>query len=415
VQTQAHPIDDEQPRQRWLALDVFRALAVLWMIQGHTFTALLESTKDTGEPFGQVYRLLHGLTAPMFLCGAGLAYGIVNFNADKPPLAGRMLRRALLLLAIGTCLQLPAAPVASIMQRRDYLISTAQPGALQLVAACLALAELLRSVTQAQGRRFALAAVSAAALAALAAPWVWQLRLSSQFVLGSWLDGHNGAQFPCLPWISFFLLGAAVSSFWGSRLWREPHWVPLLGLAGLSVSALCYWQFLSGQRLAALYGQHAFWLSNPMYVAFRAGLVLAWLATLSIASPWITRALTATTPRARACTQFFRDPDLGRIGHGHAYVEHSTWVGRVISALSRHSLVAYVVHLSLLYGLPMLHGAHGLQPSYNVYECSLACAFLLSMSVLSVLYWGRLRTFVVNRVSSQRPAPRDEVHPSQLA
>jgi hypothetical protein len=119
-----------------------------------------------------------------------------------------------------------------------------------------------------------------------------------------------------------------------------------------------------------------------MFVSFRAGLVLTWLALLSLASPWIVRVL-------------------------------AEWavLARVISALSRHSLVAYVVHLSLLYGLPMLRGLHGFRP-YDLYECSLACAFVLCVSVLSVLYWDRLRVFVVNLL---RPAPRDEVRPSQLA
>jgi hypothetical protein len=350
-------IEVRAPASRWLALDVFRALAVLWMIQGHTFTALLGADVFAGG-LGQFYRMLHGLTAPMFLCGAGLAYGIVSFSAPKPAPAGRVLRRALLLMAIGTCLQLPAAPLALIVQRRELLSGVLQPGALQLVAACLVFAELLRSLTGGRQRlRFAAAAALTGAAVALIAPWVWRLGWSSRYLLGSWLDGQTGAQFPSVPWLCFFLCGAAIAAVGGVGLWRERWRVPLLGLIGLSASALCYWQFVSGQRLTAVYGAHAFWLTNPLFVVFRAGLVLAWLGVLSAASGWIARSFVA-------------------------------WPGlaRLVSALSRHSLVAYVVHLSMLYGLPLLHE----QPRYSLSACCLVCAIVLGVSVLSVLHWERL-------------------------
>ena len=339
---------------RWLALDVFRALAVLWMIQGHTFTALLGTT----DAFGQLYRLLHGLTAPMFLCGAGLAYGIVNFSAHKPVVPGRLWRRALLLLAIGTVLQLPAAAFWSIVWRRELQSAALQPGALQLVAACLGVAELLRAASSGRARMFAGLAALLGVSVALISPWVWDIGLSARYVMGSWFDGQTGAQFPLLPWLSFFLCGAAISAYGGARLWREPQLMPLIGGLGLGASALCYALFLSGERLHGLYGQHAFWLTSPLFVVFRAGLVLAWLGVLSRGSDWIVRGFAAWPGVARA-----------------------------VSSLSRHSLVAYVVHLSLLYGLPL----RGSQSPYSLLECSIACAAVLSISVVCVLYWERMR------------------------
>jgi uncharacterized membrane protein len=382
----ADPAASPSSDKRWLALDVFRALAVLWMIQGHTFTALLGSGDVFGGGFGQVYRLLHGLTAPMFLAGAGFAYGIVRFGAPRPPAPGRMLRRAALLWAIGTVLQLPAADLLDVLQRRDLLAAALQPGALQLVAACLVLAELLRSAVGGHNRvRFAVATGSIGLSVALLAPWIWRLGLSSRLLLGSWLDGQTGAQFPCVPWISFYLLGATIASLWGERLWRERWRVPLLGVFGLCVSALCYGLFLAGERLTLVYGEHAFWFTSPLFSAFRAGLVLAWLGLLSAASAWISRAFAAWP--------------------GLAYL---------IAMLSRHSLVAYVVHLSVLYGVPMLR-ARG---HYTVLECSAVCAMLLWLSVLSVLHWERARALVASglragqdRLSSplapRGAAPRD--------
>jgi uncharacterized membrane protein len=355
------PVNVANPEPRWLALDVFRALAVLWMIQGHTFTALLGSGDPFGGAVGQVYRLLHGLTAPMFLCGAGLAYGIVNFRASKPR---RLLRRALMLFAIGTVLQLPAAPLAEIVQRRELLAAALQPAALQLVAACLVLAELLRTNN---ASRFAAAAFLMSVTIALLAPWIWNLSISSRYVLGSWIDGQTGAQFPLVPWLAFFLIGAALSALCGASLWRDRTRMPLIGIAGLALSALCYWQFLTGQRLQGLYGAHAFWLTNPMFVVFRAGLVLAWLAVLSAASPLLARSFAAW-------------PALKRL----------------ITALSRHSLVAYVVHLSVLYGLPPLRSTQGKAPDFTLLECTGICALVLLVSVLSTLNWERLRELLAS-------------------
>jgi hypothetical protein len=68
----------------------------------------------------------------------------------------------------------------------------------------------------------------------------------------------------------------------------------------------------------------------------------------------------------------------------------------VISALSRHSLIAYVAHLGLLYGLPLFRArtTHGLPGSYDIYDCSLACLLVLGLSIVSVLHWERLRALV---------------------
>jgi uncharacterized membrane protein len=367
---------------RWLALDVFRALAVLWMIQGHTFTALLGSGDVFGGAFGQIYRLLHGLTAPMFLCGAGLAYGIVTFGATKPAVPGRLLRRALMLFAIGTILQLPAAPLADIIQRRELLAAVLQPAALQLVAACLVLAELLRT---SDAPRFAAAALVVSFAVALLAPWIWNLSLSSRYLLGSWIDGQTGAQFPLVPWVSFFLIGAAISALFGGSLWRERARMPLIGLLGLGLSALCYWQFLSGHRLHSLYGAHPFWLTSPLFVVFRVGLVLAWLAVLSVASPLLARSFAAW-------------PSLRRL----------------IAALSRHSLVAYVVHLSVLYGLPLLRGPHGTAPHFSLLDSTGICALVLFVSVVSVLNWERLRELVIS-FARRPPATKHAPLSSPLA
>jgi uncharacterized membrane protein len=379
-------VDGSAPHRpaRWLALDVFRALAVLWMIQGHTFTALLRSDRYAGS-WGQLYSLLHGLTAPAFLLGAGLSYAIVRFGSDAA-VGPRLVRRALMLLAIGMFLQRPAAPARGVLSQRELWAAILAPGALQLVAACLLSAEVLHVIARAR-QRFALAASAVALVIAGAAPFVWQQRWSSSLLLGSWLDGHSGSRFSFVPWAVFFLLGAALGAHFGCRLWQQAELMHRFGALALAACGTCYAVFLSGERLDGFYGPHAFWESSPMFVVFRAGLVCAGLGVLSAFEATILRTFEAH-PRVAALN----------------------------AALARHSLIAYVVHLVVLYGTPFHAGLVRNAADYDLRETTLALAAVLGITFTSVLLWQHLsstRVRKVDRVGERErldiPAPEQAV------
>lgn len=382
------PAGPGSSEERWVALDLFRAIAVLWMIQGHTFTAMLDVSLYQG-PWAQVYSLLHGLTAPMFLIGAGLSYGVVTFAAvgradtqaarDREWLRGRergrrIVRRAWLLLAIGTLLQLPRTSLYEVFTRRDLFIGSFQPGALQLVASGLLMAEGLRRLLRTR-ERFAIVAGTFAVVIGLAAPWIWNLRSSQHFALGSWVDGQAGAQFPLAPWLCFFFVGTAIAAAFGRSLWRQESGSPMagtgiarelstgarmsrVGVAGFAISVVCYVMFLSGVRLTSIYGEHVFWYTSPLFVAFRAGLACAWLGVL-------------TTIESRLARTFAALPRLAR----------------PIRALAKHSLVAYVVHLILLYGTPWNAGLARSGPHLGWLETTAAFACVLATTVAVTLAW----------------------------
>jgi hypothetical protein len=364
---------------RWLALDVFRALAVLWMIQGHIFTALLSPSLYRGA-WVQPYSLLHGLTAPMFLVGAGLSYGVVRLGSGSADAqrererARRIVRRAVLLLALGTLLQLPRTSLVEVFTRRDLFIGSFQPGALQLVASGLLLAEGLRRAFRTR-LSFAIVATIAALAIAFSAPWLWNLRLSSKLALGSWFDGQAGAQFPLSPWLCFFFLGAAIASVFGRSLWqreaRARSWMPAVGILALVCSAACYGLFLAGVRLTSLYGAHAFWYSNPLFVAFRAGLALAWLGVLTASEGFLVRAFELLPKCAR-----------------------------VVRALAKHSLVAYVVHLILLYGTPWNPGLARAGASSGVIETCAIFSGVLGVTLIVTLAWARWFARATQRLAS---------------
>jgi hypothetical protein len=339
---------------RWLALDVLRATAVLLMIQGHTFTALLEPALLEGA-WVQGYTLLHGLTAPMFLIGGGLAYGLVALGDGSAPAGARRrrLQRGLSLLAIGVSLQLPAASFGEILARADMRAQVLRCGALQLVGTCLLCCELLRALSRSR-RAFGWALGALTVALAVGAPFVWNARLSDQFALGSWLDGYAGSLFPLAPWAVFFFLGVLA---WLAGRRRFAAWA---GFGGLALAGSCYAAYARGFTLHALYGEHEFWHSNPLFVGFRAGWVFAWLGLLTGAEraiAWLWRALPA--------------------------------LGQGCRLLARRALVAYVAHLLLLYGTPFTTGLARRGARFDVAETLGALAYVFAVTVALVLVWDR--------------------------
>jgi hypothetical protein len=330
-------------------LDAFRAVAVLLMIQGHTFTALLRPDEYRGS-WSTWHSLLHGLTAPMFLLGGGLAYGIVTGNSTRA-IGGRLARRALMLLAIGFLLQLPNAPLHRIVADRALLTAAMRVGPLQLIGVCLLICEALRVLLRTRGQRAAASGTLAFAIS-FTAPWVWQWHASEHgpLPLGTWLDGYSSSLFPFFPWAAFFFLGVALAAL-----------VPRLSAArliaiGVGAAALAYALFVRGHLLRELYGEHELWHTSPLYVAFRSGASLAWLGSL-----WL-------------C-----EPALRRVWRRLPWLD----------ALARGSLVAYVVHLLVLYGPPFTSGWIRLGKTLDRFEAGALSFALCVLTTLIVVAWQR--------------------------
>lgn len=315
------------------------------MIQGHTFTALVPKSEFHGG-WSRLYTLIHGLTAPMFLLGGGLAYGLVSARrrarAGKLTLDMRIVRRAAILLLVGYALQAPHVAPWRMLHRPDMIARTLAVGPLQVVASCLILCELLRLAA----RTTRLHAASLLALVALVggiSPWVWQARLSEQLwpIVGMWFDSYSRSQFPFFPWSVFFFLGVLGSYLVPFEKCTERS--RALGFfAGGAVAAWgIYALYQAGERLNGVYGEHDFWRAGPMYVGFRAALVFAWLGVLMLSEPLIARL------RGLFPTGF-----------------------SLFDVLARQSLVAYVVHLLFLYGSPLTAGVVRFGRVFDLVEAS---------------------------------------------
>src|SRR5512138_3001569 len=62
-------------KQRYLFIDLLRFTAVIVMLQGHTFDALLSPRVKQASLF-YIHDFFHGFVAPMFLFASGVAFGV---------------------------------------------------------------------------------------------------------------------------------------------------------------------------------------------------------------------------------------------------------------------------------------------------------------------------------------------------
>src|SRR5258708_39712833 len=60
---------------RYFFIDLYRSAVILLMLEGHVFRTFLSSPLQQ-TPLFQIHEILHGLSAPAFLFGAGVTFVI---------------------------------------------------------------------------------------------------------------------------------------------------------------------------------------------------------------------------------------------------------------------------------------------------------------------------------------------------
>jgi uncharacterized membrane protein len=291
--------------RRELYIDAFRGLMALVMVQGHVFDTLLQTSVRAAPLYG-LQATFHGSTAPGFLFASGFVAGLprapLSFKAGL-----RRARRLLFVLGIGYALQLPywsvwkTALEASATERMALYACHA----LQVIA----VTQLFVLVLQwAFGRRWVAAAAVAGLVVLAAGPGVWASGISARVhpALGAYLDVTRGSHFPVFPFSAFVLAGAVAGAAVGRQEPAVRRRRAVLG--GLALLA-------GGLALAPVTGPYVFfWGVSPAYTLVRLGGLLLLL-----------RAVEAAAER--------RLPGTGALG-----------------LLGHETLLAYVLHLQLLYG-----------------------------------------------------------------
>jgi hypothetical protein len=260
-----------------------------------------------------------------------------------------------MILALGYFLQLPGMSLGQAWNASpEAWASIVKVGPLQLIGATLFLAQLGTRLTPRPALHAAVSATLGLVIMAVA-PLVWNLTPEQVGSTGlmAWLNASEGSQFPAFPWVAYVLGGMTLGL---ASLYEAPaRWLRSGRVWALTGALACGVTYTLYSLDVNPYGDHDFWRSSPIYTVFRFGGVALFLGCCSL---WATR--------QRA------------LDHG-------------LAALARHSLLAYVSHLMILYGsypFPgMVHyfGARslGLWPAIG------AAALLLGLTALILTTWHR--------------------------
>ncbi|MCA9604428.1 MAG: DUF1624 domain-containing protein [Myxococcales bacterium] len=365
---------------RWLALDVFRFFAVLMMVQGHVFTTLLDASTKAERWYGH-HSFFHGYTAPMFLFGAGLAFGYTTFkkwddHASGGAAALKRYKRYAWLLVLGYGLQLPTLSLGGLLSIDDpnRLGELFAVNVLQHIGISLAFVQLLVGLVKKQTVVITILAVLGA-VCVFGAPWIWALDVSGLPIFLQGFVNHAGhSWFPLVPWAGFTYAGIIIA------------WI--LGLRGSteSISSRMAWPFLALALLFMIvpvvidrfgpfpWPEHNFWKTNPLFFFWRLGNILLVLSLLCFVERFVS---------ARGWLDADDGSRLARVS--------VPW----IKLIAAESLVIYVAHLLVLHGSVLGPGitrvgaaeSHG----HGVLIASLWTVAIMALMVVVAKLWTELR------------------------
>lgn len=297
----------EKTRKLWL--DWQRGLAVLYMVEWHTYDSWRADAVAKGPGHGLI-ATIGGFAAPTFLYMAGMSQLLADSALERKgvPVAERRLRairRALWLLG-----------VAYAFRFAEYLLGRAYwvPGGwepilrvdiLNVIAVSLLAAALL--TVGWRPRVHVTLVLGAAAAVALLAPVVAGWQHAPSRVLDYLHSEWPRANFFLFPWAAFCLAGSGL----GRLAAKGPQPFAWIGMG----AALFAGGWFGDRLLPAFYAHQDFWTTSPAWLAMRLGLVVATSGLLQL--------LPASADR---------------------------WLGW-LRTMGRHSLLGYFVSIELPYGV----------------------------------------------------------------
>ena len=382
------PGSTSRNNERWRALDLLRLVAVVLMVQGHVFTALLDRGLRHG-PWYIRHSYVHGLTAPIFFFASGLAFGVATLRnwSDQThwgPAAKRRFGRYAWLLFIGYMLSLPGLSFRQLWTSAspDTVRMFFRVDALENIAVSLILAQGLVWLTKKQ-RPFVGSVTLLGTALVLSAPAVWRLPVERWLPIGvaAYINIDTGSIFPLFPWTGFLCAGVVTA-----YLSIDPHRGSLRRrLAwGLATTGGLLWvaaRLLQDSGVNP-FGEQNYWKTSPIFFMTRLGLILLGFAALcGLESLW-----------ARRCTA----PAIT--------ANHGSSMG-VMERVGQETLIIYVIHLLVLYGSPISPGLNAVfGETLSLQGASIVAALVLLLSTAMALLWSHGRRQWPTRFRSFRYA-----------
>jgi len=336
-------------------LDWMRGLAILLMIQCHTFNSFARMDVRDGGPY-VLSQFVGGMAAPLFLFMAGmtLAFQMESLaRRERNPVVRWIaaLRRGTYVLAIAylfrfsTCVASLPRPDWRELTKVDIL------NCMGLAMLCLSLAALFG----AKGRiRFALlAAIAVAVMAPLIAnlPWGGTPAIVQEYLAPG--QGQGRGRFPLFPNAAYLAFGLAIGSIVKSaateRFDRLMQWGVLIGFALVFTG-----QYFSNIPYS-IYTKTSFWSDNPSLVVIRTGIALLLMGGCYV---W---------------TEYCASPGW-------------SWM----QTLGKNSLMVYWVHVMLVYSDIVKPLKGGLTIPWTAVATATVTALMVALSV-AWLWWKAVR------------------------
>ena len=343
--------------RRVIFIDLGRALAVTFMLYGHTVSALLAPDYQVGAWF-RVWQFQRGLTSSLFLMLGGFAFSVATSrhwtsHISWSPALAKRIRRFGLFILLGYALHIPVSRLADLGNATDERWrSFLAVDVLQLIGVTFIAVQLLVLVTRSR-LAFTVATLAIASVAILITPYVWTIDWQGVLPpsLAAYLTPAAGSQFPLLPWVAFVLVGAGFGQLYAR--WGAAHLVA--------------------------YANRTLLLPGVMTLVTAAAL-RAWPPAIFGTGPPSVVPVEVLT-RIGACLLV-----LGAIAHISRRI---TRLPHIFGAVAQESLLIYFVHLCIVYGSVWNRGLA------QIYGASLAPLPTLLFVVLVILsmvalawYWN---------------------------
>lgn len=304
--------------RRVIFIDLARALAVVFMLYGHTVDALLAPAYRTGVIFS-AWQFQRGLTSCLFLLLSGFAFSIATARHWTSHLSissalFKRMRRFGLFIAIGYAMRVPVAPLSRMREasEADWRMLFGVD-VLQLVGVTFLVVQVLVLVTRSR-RLFSAVAIVIAVALLLTTPSTWAVDWTGRLhpALAAYLTPNTGSQFPLIPWAAFILIGAALGQTyarWGAADVTRYANLALLAPAAVVISLGVY----LSQHQSGVYGATTYaWVPGNMML------------------------------RTGVCLLI-----VGLIAHASRRVHQ---LPHVFGAVAQESLLIYVLHLFIVFG-----------------------------------------------------------------
>jgi uncharacterized membrane protein len=257
----------EAPNRK-LWLDWQRGLAVLFMVEWHTYDSWRADAVAQG-PGHSILAVIGGFAAPSFLYMAGLSQLLADGALERKglPAAERRKRavgRALWLLGVAYLFRLAEYLLGGAYRVAGGWESILKVDVLNVIAVSL-LATALLTVGFSRGAHAALVVVAALAVALLSpvvAGWEHAPSRLADYLYGD----YPRAGFHLFPWAAFALVGSAVGRLAQGGA-RPSTW--------LALGAALFLLGLVGDTLPPHYAHQDFWRVSPCWLVMRLGVVVA--------------------------------------------------------------------------------------------------------------------------------------------